>query len=38
MSDSTTYAALMPVQDTPDATIALVQASPRLNVAVVSTI
>jgi hypothetical protein len=38
MSDSTTYAALMLVQDTPDAPIALVQASPGLNLAVVSTI
>jgi hypothetical protein len=32
MIDSTTCAALMPAQNTPDAVIALVQASPRLNV------
>jgi hypothetical protein len=38
MNDSTTYTALMLVQDAPDATIALVQVSPSLNVAMASTI
>jgi hypothetical protein len=38
MNDPMTHAALMLVQGTPDAAIALVQASPGLNVAVASAI